>query len=169
MKLIDTRFIFSEIMRIDVTKNDDVIFHDLFDRFGKALDRPWEIGLCVGGVPFLGEAILKYVFFSAVTVILVVAIAAVLGPKGPSGPPDPTLGGANPRPEWPFLLLFALLSLSPPEAETFIILIFPVLVLIRRRSPRVALWLTGAVAAAVAVVGLLWFFQRVFGFTLIGG
>jgi ubiquinol-cytochrome c reductase cytochrome b subunit len=82
------------------------------------------------GVPFLGEAMLKDVFFSAVTVIIVVAIAAALGPKGPSGPPDPTLGGANPRPEWPFLWLFALLSLSPPAAETFIILVFPVLLIV---------------------------------------
>ena len=82
------------------------------------------------GVPFLGEAMLKDAFFSALTVIIVVAIAAVLGPKGPSGPPDPTLGGANPRPEWPFLWLFALLSLSPPAAETFIILVFPVLLIV---------------------------------------
>ncbi len=82
------------------------------------------------GVPFLGEAMLKDVFFSALTVIIVVAIAAWLGPKGPSGPPDPTLGGANPRPEWPFLWLLALLSLSPPAAETFIILVFPVLLIV---------------------------------------
>jgi ubiquinol-cytochrome c reductase cytochrome b subunit len=82
------------------------------------------------GVPFLGDAMLKDVFFSALTVIIVVGIAAVLGPKGPDTPPDPTLGGANPRPEWPFLWLFALLSLSPPSAETFIILVFPVLLII---------------------------------------
>jgi ubiquinol-cytochrome c reductase cytochrome b subunit len=53
-----------------------------------------------------------------------------VGPKGPSGPPDPTIGGANPRPEWPFLWLFALLALSPPASETFIILIFPVLLIV---------------------------------------
>src|SRR5205814_5979080 len=82
------------------------------------------------GVPFLGPAFLKDAFFSALAVIVVVTLAAVLGPKGPSGPPDPTLGGANPRPEWPFLWLFALLSLSPPAAETFIILIFPVLLIV---------------------------------------
>jgi ubiquinol-cytochrome c reductase cytochrome b subunit len=82
------------------------------------------------GVPFLGEAMLKDAFFSALTVIIVVGIAAVLGPKGPDTPPDPTLGGANPRPEWPFLWLFALLSLSPPAAETFIILVFPVLLIV---------------------------------------
>jgi ubiquinol-cytochrome c reductase cytochrome b subunit len=81
------------------------------------------------GVPFLGDALLKDLFFSAVAVIVVVALAAVLGPKGPTEPPDPTLGGANPRPEWPFWWLFALLSLSPPEAETFIILIFPLVLI----------------------------------------
>ncbi len=82
------------------------------------------------GVPFLGEAMLKDVFFSALVVVIVVAIAAIVGPKGPTGPPDPTLSGANPRPEWPFLWLFALLSLSPPAAETFIILVFPVLLIL---------------------------------------
>src|SRR6516165_1335974 len=81
------------------------------------------------GVPFLGDAMLKDVLFSALAVIVVVAIAAIVGPKGPTGPPDPTIGGANPRPEWPFLWLFALLSLSPAGAETFIILVFPVLLI----------------------------------------
>lgn len=82
------------------------------------------------GLPFLGEAMLKDVLFSAFVVIVVVAIAAIVGPKGPTGPPDPTLSGANPRPEWPFLWLFALLSLSPAGAETFIILIFPVILIL---------------------------------------
>jgi ubiquinol-cytochrome c reductase cytochrome b subunit len=82
------------------------------------------------GVPFLGEAMLKDALFSSLAVIVVVVIAAVVGPKGPSGPPDPTLTGANPRPEWPFLWLFALLSMSPPAAETFIILVFPVILFV---------------------------------------
>ncbi len=82
------------------------------------------------GEPFSGEAMLKDVFFSALVVIVVVAIAAIVGPKGPSGPPDPTLSGANPRPDWPFLWLFGLLSLSPPQAETAIILIMPVVLVL---------------------------------------
>jgi ubiquinol-cytochrome c reductase cytochrome b subunit len=82
------------------------------------------------GVPFLGDAIRKDIFFSALAVIVVVVLAALIGPKGPSAPPDPTLGGANPRPEWPFLWLFALLSLSPAGAETFIILVFPLLLIV---------------------------------------
>jgi ubiquinol-cytochrome c reductase cytochrome b subunit len=81
------------------------------------------------GTPFAGEAMMKDVFFSAVAVIAVVVIAALLGPVGPSSPPDPTLPGANPRPEWPFLWLFALLSLSPAGAETFIILVLPLLLI----------------------------------------
>jgi ubiquinol-cytochrome c reductase cytochrome b subunit len=81
------------------------------------------------GVPFLGDAILKDILFSALAVTVVVLIAAYLGPKGPTGPPDPALADANPRPEWPFLWLFGLLSLSPPATETFIMLVFPVVVI----------------------------------------
>jgi ubiquinol-cytochrome c reductase cytochrome b subunit len=81
------------------------------------------------GVPFLGDAMRKDAFFSALAVVVVVVIAAVVGPKGPNDPPDPTLGEANPRPEWPFLWLFGLLSLSPESAETFIMLVFPVLLI----------------------------------------
>jgi ubiquinol-cytochrome c reductase cytochrome b subunit len=81
------------------------------------------------GVPFGGDAMRKDVLFSALAVIVVVVLAAVLGPKGPTSPPDPTLPGANPRPEWPFLWLFALLSLSPAGAETFIILVFPLVLI----------------------------------------
>jgi ubiquinol-cytochrome c reductase cytochrome b subunit len=82
------------------------------------------------GVPFFGDAMLKDALFSALAVIVVVAIAAIVGPKGPTGPPDPTLGSVSPRPEWPFLWLFALLSLSPPGAEDFVMLVFPVLLLV---------------------------------------
>ncbi|HEY2882230.1 MAG TPA: cytochrome b N-terminal domain-containing protein [Pirellulales bacterium] len=82
------------------------------------------------GEPFLGEAMLKDIAFSALVVIVVVTIAAIAGPKGPSAPPDPTLSGANPRPDWPFLWTFGLLSLSPPSAETAIILLMPVVLVV---------------------------------------
>jgi ubiquinol-cytochrome c reductase cytochrome b subunit len=82
------------------------------------------------GVPFFGDAMMKDAFFSALAVVVVVVVAAVVGPKGPTGPPDPTLSGANPRPEWPFLWLFALLALSPPPVETVIMLVFPVVMIV---------------------------------------
>src|SRR5262249_8098643 len=46
--------------------------------------------------------------------------------KGPSEPPDPIQPNANPRPDWPFLWLFGLLSLSPPGLEDFLMLGFPI-------------------------------------------
>ncbi len=93
-------------------------------------DRQYEKELA-RGVPFLGDALLKDILFSAFATIVVVVIAAIVGPKGPTAPPDPTMGGANPRPEWPFLWLFAMLALSPRDVETFIMLIFPVVVIVR--------------------------------------
>jgi ubiquinol-cytochrome c reductase cytochrome b subunit len=81
------------------------------------------------GVPFFGEALLKDALFSSLVVIVVVVIAAVAGPKGPGSPPDPTLLSANPRPDWPFLWLFALMSFCPPEAETVLILLLPILLI----------------------------------------
>jgi ubiquinol-cytochrome c reductase cytochrome b subunit len=95
----------------------------------KTYDEEYEQEL-QSGVPFLGEAMRKDLFFSALVVVIVVVIAALVGPKGPTAPPDPTLGGANPRPEWPFLWLFGLLSLSPAWAETFIILVFPAVLIL---------------------------------------
>jgi ubiquinol-cytochrome c reductase cytochrome b subunit len=96
-------------------------------------------------------------------VIVVVVLAAVLGPKGPTGPPDPTLPGANPRPEWPFLWLFGLLSLSPPETETVLMLVFPVVVVIilflvpfiSRRGERAPSRRPVAVLAVVLIVTVL--------------
>jgi ubiquinol-cytochrome c reductase cytochrome b subunit len=95
----------------------------------KTYDAKYEAELKTG-LPFTGDAMRKDIFFSALAVIVVVVVAALIGPKGPTGPPNPTLGGANPRPEWPFLWLFGLLSLSPAGAETFIILVFPVILIL---------------------------------------
>ncbi len=44
-----------------------------------------------------------------------------------------------------------------------IAVLFPLLALLRRRAPRAARWVTAAVAGGVAVVGLVWFVQRVLG------
>jgi ubiquinol-cytochrome c reductase cytochrome b subunit len=81
------------------------------------------------GVPFFGEALLKDALFSSLTVIVMVVLAAIAGPKGPGALPEPALLGANPKPDWPFWWLFALLSLSPAGAETFLILVLPVLLI----------------------------------------
>jgi len=78
------------------------------------------------GEPFFPYDFTKDALFSAVAVLVVFALAFTFGPKGTSGPPDPTLIAAEPRPDWYFLPLFALLALSPPEMETAIMLVLPV-------------------------------------------
>jgi hypothetical protein len=42
-----------------------------------------------------------------------------------------------------------------------IVLLFPALALLRHRAPVAGLWVTGAIAAGVAVMGLVWFVQRI--------
>jgi ubiquinol-cytochrome c reductase cytochrome b subunit len=61
---------------------------------------------------------------------VVIVLAAIAGPKGPGALPEPALLGADPKPDWPFWWLFALLSLSPPAAETFIMLVLPVVLIV---------------------------------------
>ncbi|MFC4030761.1 HupE/UreJ family protein [Streptomyces polygonati] len=47
---------------------------------------------------------------------------------------------------------------------TIIALVFPLLTVLRRRSPAAGLWVTGLISAGVFVMGLVWFTQRVFAF-----
>ncbi|QDU63873.1 Cytochrome b/c1 [Planctomycetes bacterium Pan216] len=78
------------------------------------------------GEPFAPDPLAKDVIFSALIVLVVFVLAAVYGVGLNELPADPTIINANPRPDWPFLPLFALLSLCPPWMETFVILVLPV-------------------------------------------
>jgi hypothetical protein len=72
---------------------------------------------------------------------------------------------------WSWSLLWSLLVFNVGIESVqlgLIVVIFPILMLLRRRSPLVAMWLTAAIALVVALVGLIWFGQRVFGFQVIG-
>lgn len=67
---------------------------------------------------------------------------------------------------WSWTLLWSLLvfNLGIEAVQLALIaLVFPVLVLLRRRSPAAPRWTTGVLAAAVSVVGLTWFVERVAG------
>ena len=67
---------------------------------------------------------------------------------------------------WSWTLLWSLLvfNLGIEVVQLALIAaIFPLLTLLRRRSPRVGRWVTGAVAVVVAIAGLVWFVQRILG------
>ncbi|MFF5293674.1 HupE/UreJ family protein [Paractinoplanes globisporus] len=67
---------------------------------------------------------------------------------------------------WSWTLLWSLLVFNvgiEVVQLTLIAMVFPLLVVLRRRSPRAGLWTTGAISAGVSLMGLIWFVQRVFG------
>jgi ubiquinol-cytochrome c reductase cytochrome b subunit len=81
------------------------------------------------GVPFVPNAIVKDLVFSGLILLSIGACAFFFGPFGPSGQPDPTIIQTLPRPDYPFLWLYAVLSLLPPSLETPVLLIGPVIAL----------------------------------------
>src|SRR5271166_1687105 len=78
------------------------------------------------GIPFVPQAVWKDMFFSAAIIASVMACAWFFGPFGPSGYPDPTIVQTIPKPDFFFLWLYAMLALLPPQMETAILLIGPV-------------------------------------------
>jgi ubiquinol-cytochrome c reductase cytochrome b subunit len=82
------------------------------------------------GAPFVPYAVWKDLFFAGIILLAVAACALFFGPFGPSGRPDPTIIETVPRPDLPFLWIYAVLSLLPPSLETPTVLIGPVVVII---------------------------------------
>jgi hydrogenase/urease accessory protein HupE len=67
---------------------------------------------------------------------------------------------------WSWTLLWSLLvfNLGIEAVQiAIIIVVFPALALLRRRTPTLGRWVTGAIAAGVAAMGLIWFAQRLLG------
>ncbi|GAA2940534.1 MULTISPECIES: HupE/UreJ family protein [Streptomyces] len=65
---------------------------------------------------------------------------------------------------WSWTLLWSLLvfNIGIETVQLAVIaVLFPLLLLLGRRSPKAALWATGALSAGVAAMGLVWFVQRV--------
>ncbi|GIF69724.1 hypothetical protein Ais01nite_77590 [Asanoa ishikariensis] len=67
---------------------------------------------------------------------------------------------------WSWTLLWSLLVFNVGIEVVQLALIaavFPLLMVLRRRSPRAGLWASGVVSAGVSAMGLVWFIQRVSG------
>src|SRR5579863_6707230 len=79
------------------------------------------------GIPFVPVAAWKDAFFSAAVLAAIVFCACYFGPFGPTGQPDPTIIQTVPKPDFFFLWLYAALALLPPQMETFLLIVGPVL------------------------------------------
>ena len=82
------------------------------------------------GVPFAPNAIWKDIVFSGFVLLAIAGCAFWFGPFGPGGEPDPTIIQIAPRPDFFFLWLYAVLSFLPPSAETPLLLIAPLLIVL---------------------------------------
>ena len=81
------------------------------------------------GIPFVPDAAWKDALFAAAIMLAIMACALWLGPIGPSGQPDPTIIQTVPKPDLPFLWLYAILAYLPPDMETPALLIAPVVII----------------------------------------
>ncbi len=82
------------------------------------------------GIPFVPDAAWKDATFAAAIILAIMACALFFGPIGPSGPPDPTIIQTVPKPDVPFLWIYAVFALAPPHLETPLLLIAPVLAIL---------------------------------------
>ncbi|HEY1807356.1 MAG TPA: cytochrome b N-terminal domain-containing protein [Acidobacteriaceae bacterium] len=80
------------------------------------------------GIPFVPGAFWKDLVFSGAILAAVAICAMVFGPYGPGGQPNPSIIQTVPKPDFPFLWIFAILSFLPPSLETPFILIVPILI-----------------------------------------
>ncbi|WP_326561730.1 HupE/UreJ family protein [Micromonospora sp. NBC_01796] len=67
---------------------------------------------------------------------------------------------------WSWTLLWSLLVFNvgiETVQLTIIAVVFPLLIVLRRRAPKLGLWATGVVSAGVSIMGLIWFIERVSG------
>jgi ubiquinol-cytochrome c reductase cytochrome b subunit len=79
------------------------------------------------GIPFVPDAAWKDAVFAAAIMLSVVACALLFGPFGPTGQPDPTIIQTAPKPDFAFLWIYAVLAYLPPNLETPVMFIAPML------------------------------------------
>lgn len=79
------------------------------------------------GIPFVPDAAWKDAVFAAAIMFAVMACAFFFGPFGPGGQPDPTIIQTAPKPDFPFLWIYAVLAFLPPSLETPVLLVAPVI------------------------------------------
>ncbi|WP_439883303.1 cytochrome b N-terminal domain-containing protein [Pontibacter sp. MBLB2868] len=112
------------------------------------------------GVPFWPDAAWRDAIFGSAVILAIVALAVIFGPPELTQPPDPSLVHTVPEPDWYMLAIFALFALMPPEIESWVIFIGPILGITAlialpllsnkgERSPKRRPW---AVVAVVCVV-----------------
>jgi ubiquinol-cytochrome c reductase cytochrome b subunit len=121
------------------------------------------------GHPFWPDGAWRDFVFGTGLIITIAALAYFVGPPAIDKPPDPSILGANPRPDWYLLWYFALLALIPPQIEGYVMILIPVVIgmlllmvpLLNNRGERAPSrrpWSIAVVLLSVILIGSLWAF-----------
>jgi ubiquinol-cytochrome c reductase cytochrome b subunit len=119
------------------------------------------------GQPFWPDAAWRDIVFGMGVVTAVVLAAIVFGPPALDQPPDPTLLGADPRPDWYLLWYFGAFALIPPALENAFMILAPILAgvvlflipFVSNRGERSAArrpWAVGSVLVVCMMIATLW-------------
>jgi ubiquinol-cytochrome c reductase cytochrome b subunit len=119
------------------------------------------------GHPFFPEGAWRDFVFGTGLIIAIALLAYFFGPPALDKPPDPSIIKADPRPDWYLLWYFALMALTPPQIEGYVMVFAPVLAgilllltpLFRNwgeRAPSRRPWAIAIVLLSVIMIGSLW-------------
>jgi ubiquinol-cytochrome c reductase cytochrome b subunit len=133
----------------------------------KTYREEYEALLKNSGKPFWPDAAWRDVVFSVGMIAVMIFLALFLGPPELGKPPDPSIIGADPRPDWYLLWYFAVLALLPHGTERyfmvfapliagFLLIVLPFVSPRGERSPRRRPWAVALVLMICLMIGTLW-------------
>ena len=119
------------------------------------------------GHPFFPDGAWRDFVFGTGLIITIALLAIFVGPPKLDLPPDPSILGADPRPDWYLLWYFALLALIPPRVEGYVMILVPVVIATMlllvpllnnkgERAPSRRPWSIAVVLLSVILIGSLW-------------
>jgi ubiquinol-cytochrome c reductase cytochrome b subunit len=119
------------------------------------------------GHPFFPDGAWRDFVFGTALLIVIALLAYYIGPPALDKPPDPSVLHADPRPDWYLLWYFAVLALIPPQIESYVMILAPVVIgslllfvpLLNNRGERAPSrrpWAIAVVLLSVLMIGSLW-------------
>jgi len=120
------------------------------------------------GVPFYPFGLWRDVVFSVSVVMIILLLGYFIGAPILKGPPNPASIDVMPQPDWYLLWIFALFALMPPEIESYVMFLGPMILITLllalpffssqgERHPLRRPWAIAGVIMTLTIVFTLWY------------